>query len=189
MSTAAIQTERKALLGRCGFTSLTEVDRVNGFTKVLYELQVLQGTSLQAGLEAEDPTINQARTIRHHILTELVPCLELYIDDVAAYIREIIQDKNRWWKIDRPAREMTLMDLNARPIFKTDRSTGCAKAWPSPLEQVRFTLQARLNDKRRAAGVTIHEMKIKAGVACSCAKCAQRLPECEIETEPATNPF
>lgn len=36
------ETERKALLQRIGFTSLTQVDPVNGFTAVLKELAVLQ---------------------------------------------------------------------------------------------------------------------------------------------------
>jgi hypothetical protein len=36
-----------------------------------------------------------------------------------------------------------------------------------------YTLSARLNDKRKVAGDTIHDMKIKAGVKCTCAACSK----------------
>jgi hypothetical protein len=171
MSAAEIDAKRKEFLARCGFDSLTKVDRVDGFTKVLKELLVLQGTDLKAAREADDPTINQARVARNFILTELVPCLELYVADVAGFMAEIMEDKNRWWKIDRPARSMTLMDLDAKPVYRTDRATGELKEFPSQLKQMIYTLSARLNDKRKEAGDTIHEMKIKANVPCTCSLC------------------
>jgi len=171
MSAAEIDAKRKEFLLRCGFNSLTKVDRVDGFTKVLNELLVLQGVSLKAARESDDPSLNHARVLRNTILTELVPCLELYVADVAGFMAEIMEDKNRWWKIDRPARGMTLMDLDAKPVFRTDRATGELKEFPSQLKQMIYTLSARLNDKRKDAGDTIHEMKIKAGVPCACALC------------------
>ena len=174
MSTAEIDLKRKEFLKRCGFDSLTKVDRVDGFTKVKMELLVLQGVSVKAGIEADDPSINQARVQRNYILTELVPCLELYIADVAGVMAEIMEDKNRWWKIDRPARGMSLMDLDAKPVYRTDRATGELKEFPGQLKQMVYTLSARLNDKRKAAGDTIHDMKIKANVPCACAICRGR---------------
>jgi hypothetical protein len=172
LTTAEIDSKRKEFLARCGFKSLTEVDRVDGFTKVLNELIVLQGTDLDAGIEAGDLTINKARTIRHQILTELIPCLELYLDDVRAYVTTIMQDKNRWWKIDRPARDITMNDLDARPIFR--RKDGELNEFPSQLDQLRYTLSARLNALRKAAGDSIHDMKLKAGVPCVCVICSGR---------------
>lgn len=154
LTAAQIDAHRKEFLARCGFTSLTLVDRVDGFTKVLKELLVLQGTDLQAACEADDGSINKARTIRYHLLNELVPCLELYIPDVREYMTSILEDNRRWWKLDRPTRDITMMDLNA-----------------IQLEKFRYTLSARLNDKRKTAGDTIHDMKIKAGVRCVCAPC------------------
>ena len=171
MSAGEIDAKRKEFLQRCGFDSLTKVDRVDGFTKVLNELLVLQGTDLKAAREADDSSINQARVQRNYILTELVPCLELYIADVSGFMAEIMEDKNRWWKIDRPARGMTLLDLDAKPIYRTDRATGELKEFPGQLKQMIYTLSARLNDKRNAAGDTIHEMKMKAGVPCNCSIC------------------
>jgi hypothetical protein len=67
---------RKEFLARCGFNSLTEVDSVAGFTRVLNELLVLQ----------------------------LVPCLELYLADVRGYLTAIIEDKTRHRQTDRPTR-------------------------------------------------------------------------------------
>lgn len=171
LSAPEIEAKRKEFLARCGFDSLTKVDKVAGFTKVLNELLVLQGFSLKAARESDDPTINQARVARNYILTDLVPCLELYVADVAGFMSEIMEDKNRWWKIDRPARSMTLMDLDAKPVYRTDRATGELKEFPSQLKQMIYTLSARLNDKRKEAGDTIHEMKIKANVPCTCSLC------------------
>jgi hypothetical protein len=108
---------------------------------------------------------------RNTILTELIPCLELYIPDVKGYLTSIMEDKNRWWKIDRPVCEITMMDLDAKPTWKKNKTSGEFEPMPSTLEQFRFTLMARLNVKRNEAGDTIHEMKIKAGVKCDCAPC------------------
>ncbi len=155
------------LLGR-PLASTNDVEKIDECTKLMNELAALLGVSLKAGLEADDQTINKARTIRFDIVNNLVPCLELYLDDVRSYITSIIEDKQRWWKIDRPTRDITIMDLNARPIRIRDGRT-----MPSQLEQLRFTLQARLNSKRKEAGHTIHDMKIKAGVTCTCAPCTR----------------
>lgn len=193
LNAAAIDAKRKEFLARCGFKSLTEVDRVDGFTKVLKELLVLHGTDLDAGIEAGDLTINKARTIRHQILTELIPCLEVYLPDVRGYITTIMEDKNRWWKLDRPARDITLNDLDAKPVYR--HKDGELKEFPSQLEQLRYTLQARLNTLRNAAGDTIHEMKLKAGVPCVCAPCSRQRrtpliqPMPEAEPQPERMPF
>ena len=41
------------------------------------------------------------------------------------------------------------------------------------LRRLRFTISARLNEKRKASGDTIHDMRTKAGVKCQCAKCSR----------------
>ena len=174
MSAKEIDAKRKEFLLRCGFDSLTKVDRVDGFTKVKMELLVLQGVSVKAGIESEDLTINKARTIRHFIVTDLVPCLELYVADVRGYMTSIMEDKNRWWKIDRPARDITLMDLDAKPVYRHDKKTGELKTWPSQLEQMKWTMAARLNTLRKDTGDTIHDMRLRAGLKCVCAVCCGR---------------
>jgi hypothetical protein len=154
LTAAEIDAHRKELLARCGFDSLTKVTRVDGFTKVLNELLVLQGTSLQAGREAEDQTINRARTLRYSIASELIPCLELYVPDVPGYLTSVMEDKQRWWKIDRPVRDITILDLDA-----------------TQLEQLRYTLNARMHTLRNKAGDTICDMKRAAHIPCDCARC------------------
>lgn len=172
MSAAAIDAKRKEFLAGCGFSSLTEVDRTDGFTRVLHELIVLQGTSVGSAQETIDPTLNQARVLRNQILTEIIPCLEMYRPEtLVADLAGIMEDKNRWWKLDRPAREMTIMDLDARPIYRTDRKTGAQKYMGSQLSQLQWTLSRWLNDLRNQAGDTVHGMKMKADVSCDCALC------------------
>jgi hypothetical protein len=202
------------ILGR-SIASADDIGRIDECTKLMNELKVLLGVSLQAATEADDLTINRARVLRNKILTELVPCLELYVDDVAGYITEIIEDKNRWWKLDRPTRGMTLMDLDAKPIFRRDRASGDLKEYPSPLDQMVYTLSACLNGSGRiyrgkksrlgfrvAAGDTVHAMKIRAGVPCDCAKCTTPVADAPLalaelademqakeEAEQAATPF
>ena len=179
LTAGQIDAHRKEFLRQCGFDSLTAVDRTAGFTKVLNELQVLQGTSLKAAHEAVDPSLNECRILRHNILTQLIPCLELYIEDVRGYLTEIVEAKTRYRKTDRPMREQTLMDLSA-----------------GQLRQIQFTLSARLNDKRRAAEDSIHDMRTRASVPCSCAKCRQPVDSAATfiaplhgPAAPAPNPF
>ena len=175
MSAKEIDAKRKEFLRRCGFDSLTQVDRLDGFTKVKNELLVMQGVSLKAASETLDPTLNQARVLRHQILTEIIPCLEVYRGEkLVADLAGILEDKNRWWKLDRPTRGMTLMDLDARPIFRTDTATGKQKYCGSQLSQMQWTLARWLNELRKEAGDSIHEMNLKAIVPCTCAVCSGR---------------
>ena len=175
------------LVGR-PLASTDDVERLDECTKLMNELKSMLGVSLKAGLEATDPTLNQARVLRTRILTDLVPCLELYLEDVRGYITEIIQDKNRWWKIDRPAVEMTLMDLTAKPVISTDRKTGLLRESASQLEQLLYTLSARLNDLRNQAGDSVHDMRTRAGLDCTCAKCRARSAVLTLDALPAAEP-
>lgn len=175
MTAEEIDTKRKVFLLGCGFDSLKDVDQLDGFTKVKNELIVLMGTSLKAGQEACDPTLNQARVLRNQILTEIIPCLEVYRGEkLRDDLTKVMEDKNRWWKIDRPVREMTLMDLDAKPIFRKDRASGELRDFGSQLHQMQWTLSRWLNTLRNAAGDSIHEMRMKASVPCTCAICRGR---------------
>ena len=174
LTSAEIDAKRKEFLRGCGFNSLTEVDKVAGFTKVLNELLVLQGVSLKAAQETVDPTLNEARVLRTQITTEIIPCLEVYRHDtIMEDLAKIMEDKNRWWKLDRPVRGMTLLDLDAKPIYRTDKTTGELKFMGSQLSQMQWTLSRWMNELRNAAGDTIHEMKMKACVPCTCAACVR----------------
>lgn len=170
------------IIGR-EIASANDIERVDECTMLMNELQAMLGVSIQAALESGSVYINKVRVLRNVILTELVPCLELYVEDVKGYITEIMEDKNRWWKIDRPGREMTLMDLTAEPIRRWDVKSNSMKEFPSQLDQMVYTLSSCLNGSgqffrgkksrlgfRVAAGHTLHQMKTLAGVPCNCAE-------------------
>lgn len=169
LSPDQINEKRKEFLASCGFSSLTQVDRTAGFTKVLNELIVLQGTSLKAAHEAIDPALNEARVLRNQIAAELVPCLEVYVEYSLGYINAIL--KNRF-------RGLALEDLNA-----------------AQLKAFRDTLNARVHALRNKSKHTIHEMKTLASVPCHCSECARPgvvlppLPLDAAETEPKDVPF
>jgi hypothetical protein len=159
MSAKEIDAKRKEFLQRCGFDSLTKVDRTEGFTRVKNELLILQRPDLKAARETVDPGLNEARVLRHQLLTELIPCLELYVADVRAYLAEALANQ------DCSMRDLDLMHLSV-----------------AQLTRLRFTISARLNAKRKAAGDTGHDMRMKAGVACHCAKCtALAVPQADAQ--------
>lgn len=175
--------------------SADDIERIDECTKLMKELKAMLGVDVDAGIEADNLYINRARVLRNVILTELVPCLELYVADVQAYITEIMEDKNRWWKIDRPERGMSLMDLTAEPIRKWDVKTSSMKEFPSQLDQMIYTLSSCLNGSGRiyrgkksrlgfrvAAGHSLHQMKTLAGVPCDCADCSK--PKIELPLAP-----
>lgn len=183
MNAAAIDAKRKEVLRECGFDSLTHVDRRDGFTKVKNKLELLIGTSVQAGIEANDPVAhNNARIHRHTIEKEILPCLALYTE-VDGYLATVIAGLTRHYKTDQPTRPPTLDDLDIYPAIgnrHTKSNTCCAVKGqrlcpgPSQLEQCLMTLSARLNALRKASGDTIHDMKLRAGLECNCAQCCRR---------------
>ena len=158
------------ILGR-ELESTDDIERIGECTKLMNELKVMLGVSVQAGIEADNLDINRARVLRHQILTELIPCLEIYLDDVRGYITEIMESKFRWRKTDRPARDISINDLSAEPIRKWSVREKKMKDWSSQLDQLQYTLAARLNSLRNKSGDTIHDMKKRASVPCGCSIC------------------
>lgn len=188
LSTADIDAKRKELLARCGFTSLTEVDRTAGFTLLKNELIVLCGESVQAARETLDPDLNRARVLRHVIRTEVLPCLALYEESPLGYLQTVISGLSRWYNTDRPERPPTLDDLTASPTHARQGRNDAFRECPSQLDQVLMTLSARVDAKRREAGHSKHEMKTRAGVKCDCARCRQPAPVVAVpEPEPAVH--
>jgi hypothetical protein len=187
LSAAEVDAKRKELLRACGFDSLTEVDRTDGFTRVKNKLLILIGVSVQAGKEDQDPTENTGRNHRYVIEKEILPCLALYEEDVTGYVATVIAGLTRHYKVDRPTRPPTLADLDTKPSFKK-RASKWIKG-PSQMLQALMTLSARLNDKRKAAGDSLHDMKRKAGVPCDCAEICRILRNSFEEVGVAEQPF
>lgn len=149
-------------LGR-ELSSTDAIERLAECTKVMAELEALLGTSVRAGLEATDPARNRKRNWRWLIERELLPCLALYPLDAPmaatgarAYLGTVLTSKTRWRKTDRPESDPTLADFDERTV-----------------QQIFWTLSARLNSLRKAAGHTGHAMRLAAGVRCQCAACSK----------------
>jgi len=147
-------------LGR-ELTTLDDVDRLAECTKVFAELEALLGVSLRAGLEAADPGRNRKRNFKWLIANEVLPALAIYpleapMGDVGAFafLQRVMEGKSRYRQTDRPEREARLEDFNDATV-----------------EQIYWTLWARLNAKRKAAGHSGHDMCVLAGIKCKCAAC------------------
>ena len=110
------------LVGRA-IASTDEVVRIDECTRLMKGLTAMVGVSLQAAREADDPSINLGRVLRNQIAGELIPCLELYIQDIPAYITTIIEAKSRSWKLDRPARRHRQLELRSS-VDTPDAATG-----------------------------------------------------------------
>lgn len=184
MTAAQIDAKRKEVLLECGFDSLTRVDRTDGFTKVKNKLLILIGVDLKAAGEDQDTTENTARTHRHVVEMEIIPCLALYEEDVNGYVATVIAGLMRYYKTDRPASPPTLDDLDTRPRIGTVRTgprKGQTYQTASQMEQAMMTLNARRHEKRKTAGDSIHDMKLRAGLECNCRQCCNR----RLRAEPA----
>lgn len=186
LSAAAIDAKRKEILRECGFDSLTMVDRTDGFTKVKNKLLILIGTDLKAAGEDQDTTENTARNHRYILEKEIIPCLALYEEHATGYVATVIAGLSRHYKEDRPTRPPTLADLDTKPSFRKVR--GQWKQGPSQMLQALMTLSGRLHVKRKAAGDTIHDMNLKAGLECHCAPCSRRRQFEAAQPEPVQFP-
>lgn len=174
LNSTAVNAQRKTVLHRCGFASLTQVDPRDGFSRVRQELLMLDDR-LQGALESVKPSIESGRTARWFIEHDLVPCLALYVADPWAYVRAVATDKFRWVTRDRMLRPIALDDLTDDPVIRSVKGELCE--YPSQLEQLKMTLSSRLNGKaglRVFAGHSVHEMRTKAGVECRCSACRKK---------------
>ncbi len=129
--------------------------------------------------EVGHPRIGSARRKRD-IIRDLIKCIGVYHPHPRAYAAEIFNDKfNSWRRYGQP---ITIQDLTDEPVILKG-----GKEIPSQLDQLIYTLSACLNGSgklrgkkrsrlgfRVAAGDTLHEMKMKAGLFCDCAECAKR---------------
>lgn len=165
---AAAQTDakRKDVLGRCGFSSLHDVDRSAGYGRVKAELESL-AEKLAGAIESVKPELDEARRL-HWRLNQDVLCLQLYLGEGSvAYVEAIARDK-----FDLPRLKPVDLDLlGTAPIPRVEPRTGALIEGPSQLLQLVMTVRARLGELRKIAGDTEHEMRLRAGAKCFCAAC------------------
>lgn len=155
------------ILGR-KISTLDEVGRLDECTKVMAELGSMTGVDLRSAQEAVEPDRNHKRNWRWLIRQELLPCLALYpseanpdrpmgMDGAKGFLATVLEGKTRYRKTDRPESAASLNDFDERTV-----------------QQIFWTISARLNDKRKAAGHSGHEMCTLAGVRCKCAACRRK---------------
>ena len=161
------EERRREVLARCGFASATEITPKEGFDRVKKELLTLCDNVRAAGETEAD---QEGRRLRWIIRSELLPCLGVYVGDAEAYLVKLMRDKERWFRRGlRPTVDISLDDLSNVPESTT--VDGVLVESDSPLRQCLFTLSARLDALRSAAGDSQHDMRLRAGVPCRCQKC------------------
>jgi len=145
-----------------------DIDRVKACLGMLAD-------DLKKTEEVGQPQIGRARRLRD-VIRDQIKCIGVYLPHPRAFVAEIINDKfNRARRVET----LTVRDLTDDPIILRD-----GREIPSQLDQLVMTLGACLNGSgkmrgtkrsrlgfRVAAGDTLHEMKMKAGVRCDCAEC------------------
>ncbi len=166
LSPAEIDQHRRDVIQRAGFNSLTAVDRTRGFDRLLADLGRLQ-SNIARTIETDDRSIGEGRRLRWVVHNEQLPCLRLYVEDPARYVDQVISDKFGARYRFQP--DVVIEDLDTRPQFREVH--GKVQESDSQLMQLVMTLEARINELRRKSGDSIHDMKTKAGLHCSCRLC------------------
>jgi hypothetical protein len=144
--------------------STTDIDAVKAHLAALSD-------NLPAVLKHETPGEDRAVRLRHSIRDQL-KCLALYVDGKTAaekYLAELIKDKFKHGSRGVHTPALTIDDLSAEPIHFS--RNGVLREIPSQLDQIVMTLARAIQAKRKAAGDTIHTMKLRAGLRCDCRQC------------------
>ena len=163
------QLPARILVSTNDLNTRDDVDRVKSV------LGMLSGNLARTG-EVGRPEFGRARRLRNVIRAQ-IKCLGVFQERPRAYVAEIINDKfNRARRIE----PITIRDLSADPVISTGRN-GNVHESPSQLDQLIMTLGRIVNQKRNAADMTIHEMKLQADVPCDCAQCRSHPSPKEIE--------
>ena len=132
--------------------------------------------------EVGQPQIGSARRKRDKIRSHL-KCLALYHPAPKQLIAILIDDMfNRWRKAGQAP--LTIRDLTDDLQVYKDKKTQQLRDGPSQLERLMMRLSQMVNDARKknelqpayqhlqgTEPLTIHEMKLTAGVYCDCAIC------------------
>ena len=170
----AIRSDRTPKRWLASTDDLTDENEITHVKKCLGMI----ADDLAATGEVGRPEINKARQKRD-VVRELTKCIGVYHPRPRAYVAKIVDDKFNSWRKFGPS--LTIKDLTDDPIFLKD-----GRELPSQLDQLLFTLSACLNGSgkmrggkrsrfgfRVAAGDSLHDMKMKAGVRCDCAACSK----------------
>jgi hypothetical protein len=120
--------------------------------------------NLKGAVETVRPDYGEERRLRHQI-AQLQKCLALYIERPDAYLRPILAAKFKG--------RTSIDDLSAVPVLKDAVGRGSRRAHvgPSELARALMALRTVVQQKRNAAGHSVHEMNLLAGIPCPCKQC------------------
>ena len=140
-------------------------------------LLLMLADNLNAADEHGKPERGHGRRWRD-VLADHMKCLALYpgespmgLGGAQAFVQTIINDK---FNHARKFQLMTLEDVDDRPRIVENERTSKLEEKPSQMEQLLWTVNARLNGKngyRAKAGHSMHDMYISAGLPCACKAC------------------
>jgi hypothetical protein len=125
--------------------------------------------NLRGAVETVRPDYGEERRLRHQI-AQLQKCLALYIERPDAYLRPILAAKFKG--------RTSIDHLSAVPILKDGGQR------PSELARALMTLRTVVQQKRNAAGHSVHEMNLLAGIPCPCKQCSHRREEVDSTNQP-----
>lgn len=170
LKVADVNAKRHEVLQGLGFSSLTRVDKRDGFDRLIARVRTLAG-SLQGAM---DEVVEQSGDRKRQLyrLDCALKCLGLYMtpENSATYVHGICVAKfaprgsvRRGWE-----------DLDHRPRPAAPLKDGRPRLRPSELEELIITIMGRINGRtgfRAKAGHSVHQMLKLAGVPCNCTLC------------------
>ena len=141
---------------------------------------------VQGAHEMDHPEEGTARRVRE-VIGEHLKCLALYpleqpmgTAGAQALMAELIADMfNRAQKVNR----LTLEELSDKPQFYRRKGSSQLHEGPSQLERLMMRLSQLLHQNKKPngpqgyrvkAGHSLHDMRLAAGLECSCARCCRR---------------
>lgn len=142
-------------------------------------LAAFRAISRPASIEPQLRAQAQPAHRQQHRIHEIQKCLALYVEDVAGYIATVAEDR-----FGVPADgTFSLDDLSDQETARINWQTKKPETVPSQLEQMLMTLWARVQDMRRDADHTLHQMRILAGVPCACARICRPMKRVMMERD------
>lgn len=158
--------------------SANDIGAHDEFSRVVDHLGKLAGDLPAAMRDGQQTRTERDRLL--YVIGEQKKQLALYLSptsdagvkcSVNAYIESVIRDKfNRGRRTERRQIEDLSNEAGMPKVIR-----GHLIEPPSELKQLMMTLSGRINDFRKEAGHSLHEMNTKAGTKCrdNCRKCAE----------------
>lgn len=144
--------------------SWKEISWRGEFDKIKNHFLFLAG-NVKGTIRTDRPDLDEKQRLLKFIQEDLLRCLALYRPP-ERYLQDILRDGHRIYSGLK-----TIEDLSAAPRPPRD---GEDQPRPSQLQCLIYTLSARINTLRNEAGDTIHDMRMRAGLECTCAACCPK---------------